>query len=280
MPLAPLFLPLFPPPLSTLFRVLSGSFILKKSITGDFTPILLLFYISFVTMGPDREEHPLCRLRIMFSLQRFFCRDEKFFDLIESLAQASSASVKTLAQVLLHPEEMRSVDEVVRMRRKCKEYNDEIAHDLCVSFVTPLEREDIESLATSLTKISKTSEKFVSQYCVFRSAVQHEDFRKQSELMDQAADVLVKMVNQLRHKADVKQVKELNSQLRFYETEADRVMLSLLQQLFSGERKTMNTPQEMASVLATKNLQELLEKLIDRFRDAGNIVFRIVLKYS
>ena len=36
----------------------------------------------------------------------------------------------------------------------------------------------------------------------------------------------------------------------------------------------------MVNILATKNLQELIEKLMDRLRDAGNIVFRVVLKYS
>ena len=36
----------------------------------------------------------------------------------------------------------------------------------------------------------------------------------------------------------------------------------------------------MVNLLANKNLQELQEKLTERFRDAGNIVFRIVLKYA
>lgn len=72
----------------------------------------------------------------MFSLQKFFCRDEKFFDLIEALAQSSSSSVKTLAHFLLHPGDVASVDGIVQKRRKSKELSDEIAHQLCVSFIT------------------------------------------------------------------------------------------------------------------------------------------------
>ena len=50
----------------------------------------------------------------MFSLQKFFCRDERFFDLIEALAQSSSSSVKSLAQALVEPETLKSVDEIVQ----------------------------------------------------------------------------------------------------------------------------------------------------------------------
>jgi len=210
----------------------------------------------------------------MFSLQRFFCRDEKFFDLIEALAQSSSSSVKTLAHFLLHPGDVASVDGIVQKRRKSKELSDEIAHQLCVSFITPFEREDIEALTSSLTKISKTSEKFISQYFLFRDAIQHDDFNRQSELLEQSADLLYEMVKKLRKNPNVEQIKEMNSNLLNYEAESDRIMLIFMQELFN------KADTSMVNLLANKNLQELQEKLTERFRDAGNIVFRIVLKYS
>lgn len=210
----------------------------------------------------------------MFSLQKFFCRDEKFFDLIEALAQSSSSSVKTLAHFLLHPGDVASVDGIVQKRRKSKELSDEIAHQLCVSFITPFEREDIEALTSSLTKISKTSEKFISQYFLFRDAIKHEEFNRQSELLEQSADLLFEMVKKLRKNPNVEQIKEMNSNLLNYEAESDRIMLVFMQELFN------KADTSMVNLLANKNLQELQEKLTERFRDAGNIVFRIVLKYS
>lgn len=212
----------------------------------------------------------------MFSLQRFFCRDERFFDLIESLARSSTACVETLAQVLRCPEKPTSMDEIVRLRRTCKETGDTLAHELCVTFITPLEREDIEALENALLKISKTSEKFVSEYCIFREAIQHEDFKRQSDLIAQCAEILNKMVLQLRHKPDVALVKELNSQLRYNEGESDRILLGLIESLYTQKDKV----RPVITVIATKNLQELMEKLTDRLRDAGNIVFRTVLKYA
>mgnify|MGYP002344150726 FL=1 len=210
----------------------------------------------------------------MFSLQKFFCRDEKFFDLIEALAQSSSSCVKTLAHFLLNPGDVASVDGIVQKRRKSKELSDEIAHQLCVSFITPFEREDIEALTSSLTKISKTSEKFISQYFLFRDAIKHDDFNRQSQLLEQSADLLLEMVKKLRKNPNVEQIKEMNSNLLNFEAESDRIMLVFMQELFN------KADTSMVNLLANKNLQELQEKLTERFRDAGNVVFRIVLKYS
>ena len=55
--------------------------------------------------------------------------------------------------------------------------------------------------------------------------------------------------------------------------EADDLIISVLQDLYSGKH-------EGTTVLALKDLYELLEKVVDRCRDAGNVVTQIVLKTS
>ena len=55
---------------------------------------------------------------------------------------------------------------------------------------------------------------------------------------------------------------------RFY-----RLILSLYQDLFTNER-------DVSRLLLRKDLFELLEKAIDRCRDAGNVIYAIVLKNS
>ncbi len=211
----------------------------------------------------------------MFSLRKLFSRDEKFYDLIEALAQSSASSVKALAATLSDPTSVKSIDELIQKRRKSKEINDQLSHELCVSFVTPLEREDIEALASSLSKISKTSEKFSSQFWVFKNTIDLEDFKKQAVLMDEAADALMGMIKQLRHKPNVESVRVLNEKLRTCESDSDRIMLNLVQKMYCGEKN-----QPLSFILANKSLQELSEKLTERLRDAGNVIFRIVLKYT
>src|SRR5215467_4820816 len=95
----------------------------------------------------------------MFSLQRILGKEDKFFDLLESSAQESRTSVQALIRFIRNPDELKSLDEFILSRRKEKKINDEISEALCTTFVTALEREDIEALSVALYKIPKTVEK-------------------------------------------------------------------------------------------------------------------------
>ena len=68
-------------------------------------------------------------------------------------------------------------------------------------------------------------------------------------------------------------MKEQNDRLQYLEGEADKMMVELLRALYNGES-------DAVAVIALKDLYDLLEKVIDRCRDAGNVIFHIVLKNS
>ena len=96
---------------------------------------------------------------------------------------------------------------------------------------------------------------------------------KQVELIEQASEVLCQMVRELRHGSHLDKVQEQNSSLHRYEGEADKLMLELLNDLYSGRFEPLQ-------MIVMRDLIEMLEKVIDRCRDAGNVVFQIVLKNS
>ena len=95
----------------------------------------------------------------MFSLQRLLGKEDKFFDLLIASAQESRTSVQALIRFMQNPDEIKTLDEFILARRKEKRINDEISQALCTTFVTALEREDIEALSIALYKIPKTAEK-------------------------------------------------------------------------------------------------------------------------
>jgi uncharacterized protein Yka (UPF0111/DUF47 family) len=210
----------------------------------------------------------------MFSLQKLFGKDEKFFDLLESSAEQGCQSVKALIHLLKHKEDGdASLEEFIATRRKDKNITEEITTLLCRSFVTPLEREDIEALAAALYKIPKTIEKFGERLLISRQHLGNEDFSKQVAVLEMATNTLLEMVASLRKHANVVVMNELNRNMQRLEGEADKLMLDLLKELYSGKYEPL-------VVIILRNLYELLEKVIDRCRDAGNVVFHIVLKYS
>jgi len=81
------------------------------------------------------------------------------------------------------------------------------------------------------------------------------------------------MVAQLRRGMKLEEMKALNDRMQAVESEADRLLLDLYRDLFTNEPSA-------ARLLLRKDLFELLEKAIDRCRDAGNVIYAIVLKNS
>ena len=77
----------------------------------------------------------------------------------------------------------------------------------------------------------------------------------------------------LRKGTDATTAREKNARLQTIEGDADKLELELLRDLYHGDY----APKQ---IIFLGELYELLEKVIDRCRDAGNIILQVVLKYS
>lgn len=209
----------------------------------------------------------------MFSLQRLIGKDQKFYDLLEASATQVATCGRSLSELLQCVPSERKLDEFIQARRKDKRITEEITQALCKTFVTPFEREDIEALSTALYKIPKTVEKFGEHFLLCQRQIEGENFNAQTKIIEQATSTVHQMVTGLRRKKSLEDAREQNDRLQYLEGEADKLMLRLLEDLYSGRLDPLR-------VVILRGLYELLEKVVDRCRDAGNIVFHIVLKYS
>ncbi len=209
----------------------------------------------------------------MFSLQRLLGGESKFYDLLEAGTQEAQGSVDALVTLLNLPKEDRVLNDFVLRRQHEKRISQEITAEVCRTFVTPFEREDIEALSSALYKIPRTIEKFSERLVLSQSLLDRADFSRQIRLLQQTIEVVSCMVRELRGHASVEKVKEQNDRLQYFEQQADELMLEHLRELYSGKYDAVR-------VIALRDLYELLEKVIDRCRDCGNVVFRIVLKNS
>jgi uncharacterized protein len=209
----------------------------------------------------------------MFSLQKLLGKDDKFFTLLEASAQEARASVQTLVKLRTSLDQGLVKDEFAYARRKDAEITQQISAAVYTTFITTLEREDIEALSNALYKIPKTIDKFADRVVAAPQYLRGIDFSRQIGLLEQATDTVLELVKALRQALDLERVKDLNDRLQHLEGEADRHMNSLYQDLFSGIYEPLQ-------VIALKDLYELLEKVIDRCRDAGNVIAHIVLKNS
>jgi uncharacterized protein len=209
----------------------------------------------------------------MFSLQRLLGKEDKFFDLLEASAKEAQKSAHALLKFLENPREAKTLDEFIVSRRAEKRIADQISEALCTTFVTALEREDIEALSLALYKIPKTVEKIAERILIAPHLVEGVTLGRQVVNLGKAADTLLLMIQELRDGTHLERVKDHNDKLQAIEGEADTVMNELLRDLYNGKHPDMK-------VIFLKDLYELLEKVVDRCRDAGNVIGQIVLKNS
>jgi len=209
----------------------------------------------------------------MFSLQRLFGREDFFFDLLEASALESKTSVEALDRFLKNPDQLRTLDEFVLARRNEKRIAEKISEAVCTTFVTALEREDIEALSVALYKIPKTVEKAAERILVAPHLIAGADLSKHLLMMESATATVLEMIKGLRKGMDLEATSQANAKLQVLESEADNMMLGLLKDLYTNHK-------DPVKVIFLKDLYELAEKVFDRCRDAGNVITHIVLKNS
>lgn len=208
----------------------------------------------------------------MFSLQTIFGSGKQFYTLLDEAAVAASDAAKALHSMLREADRQPALDAFKLARLRERAASDKISQALVDSFMTPIEREDIEALGSALYKIPKQIEKFADRYSLATTHLEHIDFAPRAAMLEQAAGVVVEMVADLRH-MNLDRMTALNEKLRSLENEADRLMLELYRDIYSGRLDNLQ-------MFLLKEFFEILEKAIDRCREAGVVAYQIVWKNS
>lgn len=209
----------------------------------------------------------------MFSLQTIFGKGDRFYGLLEASAESAHASAVALIELLGAPNAQKPLDKFREARQREKQLFAQISEELVNTFVTVLDREDIEALNDALYKIPKVIEKFAERYTLALTRIGDVNFTERAEMLEQACKVLEKMVRLLRQGMDLNEIKKLNDQLQAIEAEADRQILEVYRDAYANETDPIR-------YLVKMDLFEILEKAIDRCRNAGNVIYHIVLKNS
>ena len=209
----------------------------------------------------------------MFSLQTIFGKGDRFYGLLEQSADAAHESAKALQALVTQTDHAPVMAAFAATRAREKALAAQISEELVNTFVTALDREDIEALNSALYKIPKTVEKFAERYEIVAVRLQGVDFAQRALVLERSTTVVSEMIGELRRGLRIDPVKKLQDRLQTLESEGDRMLLAPYRTLYVEGNDAMKA-------MLAKDLFELIEKAIDKCRDVGNIVYSIVLKHS
>ncbi len=202
---------------------------------------------------------------------RLIPKEERFFDDFVAMADQIRNGAAILEEMLA-PERpiWDKADEIKEIEHNCDFLTHEIIQRLHRTFVTPLDREDIHSLARSLDDVMDAIDASAAIVRLYQIDAVRPDARELARIIFRSADQVVMAVKALERRTGVATAAiEINR----LENEADRAHQAAVRRLFEEERDPI-------IIMKWKEILDFLEEATDRCEDVANVLEGVVVKYS
>jgi uncharacterized protein Yka (UPF0111/DUF47 family) len=208
------------------------------------------------------------------ALPRLLPKNDQFLDMIEQLAQAVCACPQYL-KAYLEPKDAtarkRAGESIIEARAASKDLAAQITAELCRSYVTPFDRDDIQDFTAALYRIPKIMEKVKERLDLH--GLEGATFGGQIDVIMQEAQAMEDLVRDLVRKPDSRRIQDKIKVLYDLENDGDKILMQLLSELFQNFS-------EARDLILRKDIYDMLEKVIDAYRDAAGVALQIVLKHG
>ena len=202
---------------------------------------------------------------------RLIPREEKFYaDFLSMADELERAS--TLLEEMLAPAvpEWSKADQIKDLEHRCDFLTHEIIQRLNRTFVTPIDREDIHALASSLDDVMDAIDDAAGLIRLYQ-------FKEVREGARELAKTISGCVREARRALAVleqmKGVEEHAVEMNRLENEADRIHQQAVRHLFESESDPL-------TIIKWKETLDYLEEAVDRCEDVANVIESVIVKHG
>ena len=198
-------------------------------------------------------------------------REERFFDEFIALSEQIRTGARTLKQMLAgEAPDMAKAEEIKEIEHACDRTTRAIIARLNRTFVTPLDREDIHALASSLDDVMDAIDAAAAVIRLYKIPVVRPGARRLVEIVIESMDRVTQALAALDKRTGVL---ELCAQVKQLEHEADRCHQDAIVELFDQERDPI-------VVIKWKEILDFLEAATDRCEDVANLLEGVIVKHG
>lgn len=205
---------------------------------------------------------------------RIFPEKIDFFILFDKAVANSARATEALVDLM---ENFEDVESKVKLIHEIEQEGDMITHDIMrklnKTFITPIDREDIHSLACRIDDIVDLVWSGVDKLIVFRVPKPTKDAVYLSRELYDTARVIQKAFKELEAK-NWEHVKEHCIEINRMENRIDRIYRNALGELFDDFKD------DPVMIIKWKDIYERLEDASDKCEDVANVLEGIVLKHA
>ncbi len=202
---------------------------------------------------------------------RLIPREEKFYDDFLSMADELQKGGRLLEEMLAGDKPVwDKADEIKEVEHKCDFLTHGIIERLNRTFVTPIDREDIHSLARSLDDVMDAIDASAAVIRLYSLTLVRPGARELARVISASTVVIHHALAALeRAKGVAAHAVEINR----LENEADRIHQQAVVRLFDEEANPI-------VVIKWKEALDFLEQATDRCEDVANVIESIVVKHG
>ncbi|MCI5823411.1 MAG: DUF47 family protein [Candidatus Gastranaerophilales bacterium] len=141
------------------------------------------------------------------------------------------------------------------------------------SFITPIEREDIQYITVQLHKINKKIIKACLNLEVYRITSYTNEMVEQAETLVKATEALGVILKKFKKVSDVEDITKTNIEMKKLESLGDEIHLRAIDDLFSGKYDAL-------SVIKLRDMYKEIENALDACFYVSDTILNVVLKQS
>lgn len=198
-------------------------------------------------------------------------KNNVFYDCFEEAAKNCNEMAILFSDALSHGINDERMVRAKTLKHRGSGLERETISKLNSTFVTPIDREDIQLLAAMLNKITKKIAQAFMNLNVYRLTNYTEEMIQQSKAILKATDELRRSVSLLKTISKIKEITTSHESMKEIETLGDDILYRAMDKLFSGEF-------EAIEVIKLRDIYKVLESAMDKCFGVSDTILNIALK--
>ena len=199
--------------------------------------------------------------------------DKMFFTYFQDSAEICQKTARLYDKIMHDKLTDEYKEKALKYKKKGKLSYKAVLKQLNKSFITPIEREDIQTIAVQLNKITKKIVKACLNLEVYRLNDYTDEMKEQALTLVQATDKLAEIVKLFKKVSDVEKITKLNIEMKETEAHGDEIHRRAMGNLFSGRYEALE-------VIKLRDMYKEIENAFDACFYVTDTILNVVLKQS